>query len=170
MTKSSLAVGFIFALVLAVISCSANPQGTAGTPAVTSPDVPAKNRSNENAAQQSVKAIVLENERKIWEGFKARNANAVSALLADDVQVVTVDGRFDKAGFLKLIPQLPEIPSYTITNASVISPANDVAILTYDSTFVTKEPRLTNHSSFQTTVWVNRGGNWVAVFNQETPR
>ena len=169
MTKSTLTVGFMLALLFAVISCSANRQVGSGTAAVASPVV-SENRNSENAVQQSVKSIVLENERKIWEAFKARNANAVSALLADDVQVVTVDGRFDKAGFLRLIPQLPEITSYTITNETVISPSKDVAILTYDSKYVTKEPRPTNHSAFQTTVWVNRGSNWVAVFNQETPR
>ena len=169
MTKSALAGSFMLALLFAAISCSPNSRGVAGTTAVASPAVP-ENRSSEIAAQQSVKSIVLENERKIWEAFKARNANAVSALLADEVQVVTVNGRFDKAGFLRLVTQLPEIPSYTITNATVISPSKDVAILTYDSKYVTKEPRLMNHSAFQTTVWVNRGGNWVAVFNQETPR
>lgn len=168
MTKSTLAVGFMLAVLLAVISCSANPQGTGGAAAAVSPAVASP--AGDNAAQQSVKSIVLENERKVWEAFKARNANAVGALLADDVQVVSVDGRFDKAAFLKLVPQLSEISSYAITNPTVISPSKDVAILTYDSKYVTKEPRLTNHSAFQTTVWVNRGGNWVAVFNQETPR
>lgn len=169
MTKLTLAVGFVLALLFAGISCSANPQETAGTAAVASPAAP-ENRTSENAAQQSLKSIVLENERKIWEGFKARDANAISALLADDLQVVTVDGRFDKSGFLRLLTRLPEIPSYTITNATVISPSKDVAILTYDSKYVTKEPRPMNHSAFQTTVWVNRGGSWVAVFNQETPQ
>ena len=102
--------------------------------------------------------------------FKARDANAVSALLAEEVQVVTPDGRFNKAAFLRLVPQLPEISSDTITNPTVISPSKDVAILTYDSEYVTKEPRPMKHSSFQTTVWVNRNGNWVAIFNQETLR
>lgn len=169
MTTSKLLVGFIVALLFVATGCMANPQGTTGTVAAASPAVP-ENRSSETAAQQSVRSIVLENERKIWEGFKARDANAVSALLGDDVQVVTVNGRFNKSGFLRIVPRLPEMPSYTITNASVISPNKDVAILTYDCKYVTKEPRLANHSAFQTTVWVNRGGNWVAVFNQETPQ
>lgn len=169
MTKSKLVVASMLAVSLVGSGCSAKQQETDGRVAVASPAVP-ENRTNEGATQQPVRSIVLENERKIWEGFKARDANAVSALLADDVHVVTVDGRFNKSGFLRIVPQLPEITSYTITNASVISPNKDVAILTYDSKYVTKEPRLMNHSAFQTTVWVNRGGNWVAVFNQETPQ
>ena len=169
MTKSTLVVGFMLALSFAGICCSANPQETAGTAAVASPAAP-ENHTSESAAQQAVRSIVLENERNIWEGFKARDSNAVSALLADDVQVVTVNGRFNKSQFLRIVPQLPEMPSYTITNASMISPNKDVAILTYDCKYVTKEPRLANHSAFQTTVWVNRGGHWVAVFNQETPQ
>ena len=169
MPKSILAVSFTLPLLAALISCSASPQGAAGTGAVASPEVP-ENRSSETAALQTVKSVVLENERKIWDAFKARNANTVSALLADELQVVTVDGRFDKARFLDLVPRLPEIVSYTITNETVVSPSKDVAILTYDSTFASKEPQLVKHSAFQTTIWVNRGGKWVAVFNQETPQ
>jgi len=150
----------MLAFLCAATSCSTHLQGAAG-PANASP---------ENAVQQPVKSIVLENERKMWEAFKARDANAARALLADDLQVVTADGRFDKAAFLRLIPALAEITSYTISNATVTSPSKDIAILTYDSRYVTKEPQLTNHSSFQTTIWVNRGGSWIAVFNQETPR
>ena len=60
----------MLALSLAATSCSSHSQTVAG-PEKASP---------ENAAQQSVKSIVLENERKIWEAFKTRDANAVSAL------------------------------------------------------------------------------------------
>ena len=166
MTKSRLAVGFMLITLFGSIGCSANSQAPVQPAAAASP----QNLASSNPAQESIKSVVLENERKIWEGFKARNANAVGALLADDIQVVTVDGRFNKAAFLRIVPQLPIITSYTISNATVISPSKDVAILTYDSEFVTREARLTKHSGMQTTVWVNRGGNWVAVFNQETPR
>ena len=169
MTKSTLIIGFMLTLLFVGNGCSRNSNGTAVTAVAASPAA-SENRPSENASQQSVKSILLENERKIWEGFKARDANAVGALLADDIQVVTVDGRFNKSQFLRIVPQLPKIPSYTISNATVISPSRDVAILTYDSKFVTLEPAVMNHSAFQTTVWVNRGGNWVAVFNQETPQ
>ena len=104
MTKSTLVAGFILALSFAGICCSVNPQETAGTSAVASPTAPG-NRASESAAQQSVRSIVLENERKIWEEFKIRDANAVSALLAEDVQVVTVNGRFNKSQFLRIVPQ-----------------------------------------------------------------
>lgn len=164
MTKSTLAVGLI--MLFAGIGCSANPQATGQPAAAASP----QNVASQNTSQESIKSAVLENERKIWEGFKARNSNAVGALLADDVQVVTPDGRFNKSAFLRIVPQLPDITSYTISNAIVISPSKDVAILTYDSQYVMKEPQLVRHSAFQTTVWVNRAGSWVAVFNQETSR
>ena len=148
----------MLALLFAGPGCASNSQGAAGP------------ETAETGAQQPIKSIVLENERKIWEAFKARNANAANALLADDVQVVTPDGRFDKATFLRMIPDFPEITSYTISNATVTTPSKDIAILTYDARFVANEPRPTTHSSFQTTIWVNRGGAWLALFNQETPR
>lgn len=153
---AKLLAGVLVALSLIGFGCSVKP--TSSAEAVST-----------NQSQDSVKSIVLENEKKIWEGFKAKDANAISALLADDIQVVTVNGRFNKSAFLTIIRQL-EIPSYRITNAAVVSPSNDVAILTYDCQYDVKDESLTKQSSFQTTVWVNRGGKWVAIFNQETPR
>jgi Domain of unknown function (DUF4440) len=73
--------------------------------------------ANPNATQESLKSTVLENEKKIWEGFKARDANAIGALLSDNIQVVTPDGRFTKSQFLEIVRQLPEISNYKITNA-----------------------------------------------------
>jgi hypothetical protein len=104
----------------------------------------------------------------MWEAFKARDVKSVDALLAEDAMIVTPDGRFTKSQFLKLVPQFPEIPSYTIDQPMLVSPGKGVVILSYRSTYTMKEPADRTYAGYQTTIWVNRGGKWVATFNQET--
>ena len=153
--------GIIVVLSIVAFACSTKTANSA----VSVPAAP--EAAGNQSAPDSVKSIVLENEKKIWEGFKSKDVSAIRALLADDVQIVTAHGRFNKSAFLSMLAEI-QIPSYTISNATVISPATDVAILTYDCRYTTREERLTPQASFQTTVWVNRHGKWVAIFNQET--
>ena len=153
---------FLLVMALACLSCSSSQQTGRIATAGPTPSV-------EGANQTEIEQVVLESERKIWEAFKAKDANGVDALLAEEAHIVTPDGRFTKPEFMRLIPRFPEIPSYSIDNAKVISPSKDIVILTYESRYVTKEPEPRTHSAYQTTVWINRGGKWIAIFNQETP-
>ena len=156
-------VGVIVAFSIVAFGCSAKTASSATNVSAATPEAAAA-----QTAPDSVKSIVLENEKQIWEAFKSQDASTLRALLADDVQIVTPNGRFNKTAFMSIVPELV-IPSYTISNATVISPAADVAILTYDCRYTSREGRMTTHSSFQTTVWAKRDGKWIAVFNQETP-
>src|SRR5688572_24225586 len=136
--------------VLTCVSCSSSQETgktavTGSTPAVAA------------LAQPDIEQMVLQNERNVWEAFKAKDAKSVDALLAEEAMIVTSDGRFTKLQFVRLVPRFPEIPSYSIENPKVISPAKAVAILTYESRYVTNEPQPRNHSAYQTTIWVNRG-------------
>ncbi len=160
-------LGCILALSFACSGCSSGPRGEGGVIATASTPL-AEAPASTGTAQQAVEQVILQNERKVWDAFKARDVNSINALLADEVQVVSADGRFSKSEFLRLVSQFPDIPSYSINKVRVISPSQDVAILTYESRYTTREPRPVTHSAYQTTVWANRGGRWVAVFNQET--
>lgn len=167
MKNSITLISCILVMTIVCLGCSSSVREesrgvTAG------PTSPAETPNNNSTIQQDIEQIVLQNERKIWEAFKARDVDSANVLLADDAQIVTANGRFNKSEFLKLIPQFPEIPSYSIGNVKVVSPSKDLAILTYESRYTSREPELKSYRAFQTTVWVNRGGKWVAVFNQET--
>lgn len=118
--------------------------------------------------QQGVEQILLQNERKIWDAFKARDVNSLGALLAEELLVVSDEGRFSKSEFLRRVAHFPDIPSYSLQGARVIWPSPDVAIVTYESRYTAHTPRPVTYSAYQTTVWANRGGRWLAVFNQET--
>ena len=148
--------------VLTCVSCSSSQEAGKTAATGSTPSVAA-------LAQADIEQILLQNERKVWEAFKARDANSIDALLAEEAQIVTPDGSFTKLQFMRLIPRFPEIPSYSIENAKVIPLSKEIAILTYESRYVTNEPEPRTHSAYQTTIWVNRGGKWVAIFNQETP-
>lgn len=68
MTKSTLAFGCVLAFLLAVISCSANSETPERTAAVGSATV--TDQTSDNPSQESVKAIVVEYEKKIWGHLK----------------------------------------------------------------------------------------------------
>jgi hypothetical protein len=157
----------LLAMLLFCPGCSSANQRDNGV-VITKATPPSEQLNSEDTNQQAIEQVVLQNEKKIWEAFKAKDASAASNLLADEVQIVTPDGRFGKAEFLKLIPQFPDIPSYSIDNAKVMLPSKGVAIITYESRYISKEPQPNSHFSYQTTVWVDHNGRWLAIFNQET--
>ena len=162
MKQSSLALACILLAASVCMNCSPSARQNSGT-MLAETTSPTKD-TNQSAAEQTV----IQNERKIWEAFKAKDAKSVDALLADDAMIVTPDGRFTKSEFLRLVPEFPDMPSYSIDQPKLVSPSKDVVILSYQSTYTMKEPAARTYSGLQTTVWVNRGGKWVAIFNQET--
>jgi hypothetical protein len=165
MKRPSLPLACVMILASVCLCCSPNARQDGAKRMM---DTAPTRRPAEDKNQSAVEQAVLENERKIWEAFKARDADVVNDLLADDATLVSPDGRFTKSEFLQMVSQFPEIPSYSIDRPMIVSPSKDVAILSYRSTYTMKEPEARTYSAFQTTIWVNRGGKWVAIFNQET--
>lgn len=165
MKQSSLALACALMLVSASLNCS-HPARQDGETLMTdtTPSASPAEGKNLSATEQTI----LQNERNVWEAFKARDAKSVDALLAEDAIVVTPDGRFTKSQFLRLVSQFPEMPSYRIDQPVIVSPSQDVIILSYLSTYTMKEPAARTYTGYQTTIWANRGGKWVAIFNQET--
>ncbi|HWT01796.1 MAG TPA: nuclear transport factor 2 family protein [Pyrinomonadaceae bacterium] len=165
MKQSSLPLACVMILASVCLSCSPTARKD-GAPRMI--DTAPPRRPAEEKNQSAIEQAVLENEKKIWEAFKTRDADIVNDLMADDATLVTPDGRFTKSDFLRMVSQFPAIPSYSIDSPLIVSPSKDVAILSYRSTYIMKEPEEKTYSAFQTTIWVNRDGKWVAVFNQET--
>jgi hypothetical protein len=168
MKSRCILIGVFLLTTMTCFSCAPSSVGPKGA---ATPSNSAGTGQSESEAQnlQPDDSLILQNERKVWDAFQAKNANAVSALLAEEALIVTQDGRFTKAEFLQLIPQFPEISSYSIEKVKIVSPDKDTVILTYESRYTSKEPEPRSHLAYQTTVWVNRGGKWLAIFNQETP-
>jgi len=95
--------------------------------------------------------------------------DAFGTALADDQIYVTDDGVHDKASTIKSVTGF--VPSdVTFSDWKFISAAKDVAVTTYKTVVkgtMNGQP-LTGGPSYASSVWVNRGGKWLAIFHQDS--
>ena len=115
-------------------------------------------------------ADIIAQERQVFDALKAKNWDAFAAKLADDQLYVSGEGVFDKAQSVEAVKKL-DLTDFTISDTKVLKIDKDAAVLTYTSvskgTYDGKP--LPEKTSLDTTVWVSRGGKWLAAFHQETP-
>lgn len=163
--KNSVSLLIGVSVAVTSLSCASSPQVNSR---MSGPAPGTESMSDAGANLSETDQLILQNEKQVWEAFKSKDTGVLDKLLADDIQVVTGDGRFNKADFVQMISQMPEIPSYSINRAKVAWPSKEVAILTYEASYTVSDTGPRPYLSYQTTVWVNRAGRWVAVFNQET--
>lgn len=156
------------ALLAAASACAPAEQGngnnsnraaananTAATPAASPPAV------------SDAELVAL--DRQIWEALKAKNWDAFASHLADDAVTVTQDGVYDKAQTLEGLKKM-ELTEYALSGTKVVKLDADAAVLTYTTDARGKYAGQTmpDAPSRDTTVFVKRGGKWLAVFHQET--
>jgi hypothetical protein len=114
-----------------------------------------------------LEAMLIAREKEVWELIKKKDAQGFAAYLAEDQLYVNSQGVHSKAETVKGIA--PEGPSdLTLDDWKVVMVDKDVAIVTYRATPKAEacgpEPAVER----DTTVWVKRGGKWLAVFHQDT--
>src|SRR5262249_51330843 len=90
-------------------------------------------------------------------------------LAAEDYVAILSDGtRLTLDAYCALLP-IFEIQRYSLSDAELLSPAPDVAILLYKAEATTVMLGETFEEQIQlSSVWVRRNGEWRNVFYQET--
>jgi uncharacterized protein (TIGR02246 family) len=127
---------------------------TAGLPSV----------SSELAAQ------IRSKELAVWEAAKQRDLHRFATLVADDARMVFVSGVMTKQEYMQEA-STRTITDYSLEDFQFFSPAKGIVITLYRATVSGSSrgkpfpPSTVRESS----VWANRDGGWVAVWNQETP-
>lgn len=113
---------------------------------------------------------IIANERAVWESVRTGNAALFRRLVADDARMIFTSGVMTKSDFLRLMPQR-HISSYTLEDFQFLEPRPGIAILIYRATRSGsfKGAPFPPESVREASVWVLRGGRWLAVLNQETP-
>jgi len=112
----------------------------------------------------------MASEKRLWEAFKNKDAKPFKATLAADSIALGENGIETKEDTLKMIPSMPcVVKSYELSDwkLTMINPAT--ALITYkgkvDGTCAgTPVPTV-----WCSTIYVNRGGKWWALFHQESP-
>ncbi len=115
-------------------------------------------------ANVALSADPMERERAVWDALKRRDYDTFASFL-DSAQVeVEPDGVYDKAGTLKLV-RMFDASKAELSDFKTVKFDEDASLVTYVVTVPGAKPPKMRSS----TVWVNRGGKWSALYHQGTP-
>jgi hypothetical protein len=116
----------------------------------------------------SISSQLMANEQKVLDALKSKDAAGFSRLVVTDSWTVDENGPMKTAEFVKALPEL-KVESLKTSDMKVLSMSPTVSLVTY---------KLDQKGSFlgqafppvvyATTVWVNNGGAWRAMFHQES--
>jgi len=104
------------------------------------------------------------NEKMVWEALKADDSDAFAAFLTSDSIEVEQDAVLDKSGSVKGVSQM-DLSKASLSEWKTVSFDDDAKLVTY----MLKLPGAKPDQSRHTTIWVHRGGKWLALFHQGTP-
>ena len=133
------------------------PSPTASKPAKASTSPAAK-----MAAEAGPDAAA--DEKMVWDAIKSKNYDAFGAFLAPDSMEVEADGVYDKAGSVKGVSMF-DASKAELSEWKTVKFDNDASLVTY----MVKLPGMNPDQERHTTIWVSRGGKWLALFHQGTP-
>jgi hypothetical protein len=106
----------------------------------------------------------IEREKAVWDALKRKDYDTFESFL-DSAQVeVEPHGVYDKAGTLKLLRTF-DASKGELSDFKTIKINEDATLVTYVVTISGPKPEKGRAS----TIWVNRGGKWSALYHQGTP-
>jgi hypothetical protein len=104
------------------------------------------------------------NEKMVWDALKANDSDAFAAFLTPDSVEVEQEAVYDKAGSVKTVSQI-DLSKASLSEWKTVKFDDDAKLVTYMVKLPGSKPDQERH----TTIWVNRGGKWLALFHQGTP-
>ncbi|HJQ30682.1 MAG TPA: DUF4440 domain-containing protein [Pyrinomonadaceae bacterium] len=114
-------------------------------------------------------AEVIEQEKLIWDALKRKDYDAFARMLADELVVVGSTGVTDKPGVITTLK------GYTITDVSlsdwrVVPLVDEAAVVTYKAVVKSTATGRNGPATLSrvSSVWLNRGGKWLVILNQDT--
>jgi len=125
------------------------------------------------AQDAATEKTLIANERAVIDAFAKGNRAAFEKFVSrDGFGVDPMMGRMTNAETLKTFEQMTKdmkITSWTMTEEKVLWADANTAILNYTWTGKgSYQGQPIPSPTFASTVWTKRGGNWVAIFHQET--
>ena len=128
-----------------------------------------KTKTNESIPPALLSEIMA-NEKAVWEAAKLRDMRRFDALVADDARMVFTSGIMTKQEYADAVAKRT-ITDYSLKNFQAFMPVEGTVITLYQASV----SGTSDGKAFPTTtmressVWIQRAGKWVAVWNQETP-
>jgi hypothetical protein len=120
------------------------------------------------SATLATTADVEANEKLVWDAFEKKNIAGFESILADDAFEVEPEATYDKAASVSMMKQMVNAAPMkgTLSDFKTVTLDDDAKIATYVAKSSSKgfPPSGMRHS----TVWINRGGKWMAAYHQGT--
>jgi hypothetical protein len=128
------------------------------------------NRPAEIKSAPPSEADMIVNEKKTWETLQKKDYDAFDKLLASEYTEVRDDGVFDKAGILVSVKDL-SITDVSYSDWKIMSISKNAYAITYTVTVKgsVKGVAFPPDPSHAASAWVNRDGQWLAIYYQDTP-
>lgn len=149
-------------LLLALASVSFAQTAPAASPSPAASPKPAMSRAQ-------IRNRIIATEKRLWEGWKNKDPKPFKANLSADSVIVGEMGVMGKADIVKEIANMPcEVKSYTLSDFKVTFLNGGTAILTCKGVVDGTCAGTALPNVWSSSVYVNRGGRWMAASHQET--
>lgn len=102
----------------------------------------------------------ITNEQLVWDLFKSKNYDAFAALLAPEFLEVEPDSYYDKAASVKGVSMF-DASKTVLSDFKGTKFSENTSLVTY----MIKDPTFAPKGERASTIWVNRGGKWMAVLH-----
>jgi len=157
--KRYLPLAGVMLLALAAVCAAQTP-----TP---SPEASPKPKPSMSKAQ--IRAHIISGEKKLWEGWKNKDAKPFKAALAPDAVMIGEEGTAAKPDVLKEMASMScDVKSYELSDFKVTWINAGAVLVTYKGTVDGTCDSKPVPAVWASTVWVNRGGKWLAYSHQES--
>lgn len=108
-------------------------------------------------------------ETQVWTALQTGNADADTALLAEDFVGVYPTGISDRAGHVDQLVQGPTVAEFELFDAQLIGVSPHDALLVYRAEYRRTGSGPDREAMFVSSLWSERDGRWVNIFSQDTP-
>jgi hypothetical protein len=90
--------------------------------------------------------------------------DAFASYLTNDFMEIETDGVYDKAGSVETLRTF-DFSKSALSDWKSVKFDDDASLVIY----TVKTPGMKPDTEYHSTIWVNRGGKWLALFHQGTP-
>ncbi len=121
-------------------------------------------------SKAQIRGRLIATEKKLWEAWKNKDAKPFKANLSADSVMIADSGVSGKDQAIKDLTEAPcEVKSYTLSDFKVTFLSSGTALLTYKGAAEGTCGGAAIPSVWASSLYVNRGGKWLAASHQETP-
>lgn len=121
-------------------------------------------------SKAQIQKTLIASEKKLWEAFKNKDPKPFKTTLSADSVGVGEMGVQSKADLLKEITSGGcDIKSFSLSDFKLTTIDGNAAVLTYKGVTEGTCGGKAIPTVWSSTVYVRRGGKWLAVAHQETP-